>query len=65
MLGTALSPAIGYDSAAEIAKEAAKTDRTIREVATERTNLSGEELDRLLEPVQMTEPGLGAGPAGG
>ena len=65
MLGTALSPAIGYDSAAEIAKEAARTDRTIREVATERTNLSGEELDRLLEPVQMTEPGLGAGPAGG
>ncbi len=65
MLGTALSPAIGYDSAAEIAKEAAKTDRTIREVAIEKTDLTGEELDRLLDPVQMTEPGLGSGPAGG
>ena len=63
MLATALAPAIGYDAAAEIAKEAAKSGRTIREVAREKTQLSEEELDRLLDPEKMTEPGLGAGPA--
>jgi fumarate hydratase class II len=51
--------------AAEIAKEAAKTNRTIREVAKERTQLSDGELDRLLDPEKMTEPGLGGGPASG
>lgn len=62
MLATALAPAIGYDAAAEVAKEAARTGRTIREVAREHTGLSEEELDRLLDPTGMTEPGLGAGP---
>jgi len=65
MLATALAPAIGYDAAAEIAKEAAKTGRTIREVAREKTQLSEGELERLLDPEKMTEPGLGAGPASG
>jgi len=65
MLATALAPAIGYDAAAAIAKEAAATGRTIREVARERTELSEEELARLLDPERMTEPGLGAGPAAG
>ena len=62
MLGTALAPAVGYDKAAEIAKEAAKSGRTIREVAREETHLSEEELSDLLDPVKMTEPGLGGGP---
>jgi fumarate hydratase class II len=65
MLGTALVPAIGYDKSAEIAKKAAKTSRTIREVAREETSLTEEELNDLLNPVKMTEPGLGGGPAGG
>jgi fumarate hydratase class II len=65
MLATALAPAIGYDQAAAIAKEAAKTGRTIREVAREKTELSDSELDTLLDPAKMTEPGLGGGPAGG
>jgi fumarate hydratase class II len=65
MLATALAPAIGYDEAAAIAKEAAKSGRTIREVARETTELSDEDLDRLLDPAKMTEPGLGGGPAGG
>jgi fumarate hydratase class II len=64
-IGTALAPVIGYDAAAEIAKEAAKTGKTIREVARERTNLSEEELDRILDPASMTKPGLEGGPAGG
>jgi fumarate hydratase class II len=65
MLATALAPAIGYDAAAEIAKEAAKSGRTIGEVARDRTQLSDEELSRLLDPERMTEPGLGGGPASG
>ncbi len=65
MLATALAPAIGYDAAAAIAKEAAASGRTIREVARERTELSEEELERLLDPARMTEPGLGAGPVSG
>ena len=65
MLGTALSPAIGYDRAAEIAKEAAATGSTIREMAKKMTDLTDEQLDELLDTVKMTEPGLGGGPAGG
>ena len=65
MLGTALSPAIGYDKAAEVAKEANARASTIREVARELTSLTDEQLDELLDPVKMTEPGLGGGPAGG
>ncbi len=62
---TTLVPHIGYDAAAEIAKEAQKTGRTIREVARERTSLSDEELDRILDPASMTEPGLSGGVAVG
>ncbi len=60
-IATALVPAIGYDAAAEISKEAFKSGRTIREVARERAGLSNEELDRLLNPEAMTEPGFSAG----
>ena len=65
MLGTALAPAIGYDKAASIAKQAAKDGRTIREVAREEAGLSEEDLDLLLKPEKMTEPGLGSGGGGG
>ena len=65
MLATGLVPAVGYDAAAEIAKTAAKTGRTIREVAREKTKLAEEDLDDLLNPVRMTEPGLGGGPSSG
>ncbi len=64
MLATALAPVIGYDEAAKLAKEAFKSGRTIRELALER-GLDADELDRLLDPASMTEPGLGGGPAGG
>ncbi|HVX87104.1 MAG TPA: class II fumarate hydratase [Phycisphaerae bacterium] len=53
MLATALAPAIGYDAAAAIAKEAAKTGRTIREVAREKTTLSDAQLADLLDPEKM------------
>jgi len=65
MLATALAPAIGYDAAAKIAKEALASGKTVREVARERTKLAPEELDRLLDPSRMTQPGLEVGPAGG
>jgi fumarate hydratase class II len=55
MLATALAPEIGYDRAAEVSKEAYKTGKTIREVAREKTDLSEEELDRLLDARKMTE----------
>jgi len=58
MLGTALAPSIGYDAAAAIAKQAAATGRTIREVAREETDLSEQELADLLKPEDMTKPSL-------
>ena len=64
MLATALAPVLGYDEAAKLAKEALKSGRTIRELGLER-GMDPAELDRLLDPAAMTEPGLGGGPAGG
>src|SRR5436305_7649166 len=64
-ISTALAPIIGYDEAASISKEAYKTGKTVREVARERTNLSEQELDRILDPASMTKPGLEGGPTGG
>jgi fumarate hydratase class II len=64
MLATALAPVIGYDEAAKLAKEAHRSGRTIRELALER-GMDAADLDRLLDPAAMTEPGLGSGPAGG
>ena len=65
MLGTALSPAIGYDAAAAIAKEASGSGQTIREVAKIRTELSDEQLDQLLDPEDMTHPSLEVKGGGG
>ena len=64
MLATALAPVIGYDEAAALAKEAFASGRTIRELALER-GMDPDELDRLLDPAAMTEPGLGSGVGGG
>jgi len=57
-LATALVPVIGYDDAAAIAKEAAASGQTVREVAEEKTDIPPEELDRILDPARMTLPGL-------
>ena len=64
MLATALAPEIGYDAAATLAKEALKSGRTIRELATEQ-GIAADRLDELLDPAAMTEPGLGRGGGGG
>ena len=65
MLGTALTPAIGYDAAAAIAKEASGSGQTIREVAKIRTELSDDQLDQLLDPEDMTHPSLEVKGGGG
>ncbi len=64
MLATALAPAIGYDAAAKIAREALTSGKTVREIARQRTALKPDEIDRLLDPARMTEPGLDAGSGG-
>jgi fumarate hydratase class II len=64
MLATALAPVIGYDEAARLAKAALASGRTIRELALER-GMAAAEVDRLLDPAAMTEPGLGSRAAGG
>lgn len=51
---TALAPVIGYDRAAEIAKESAETGKTIREICRERKIMPLSELNRVLNPVEMT-----------
>jgi fumarate hydratase, class II len=64
MLATAFAPVIGYDEAAKMAKEAFRSGKTIRQLARER-GFSEEDLDRIIDPAKLTEPGLGVGPAGG
>jgi len=61
---TSLAPKIGYDRAAEIAKESATTGRTVRELCREKNVLPDAELSAALDPIAMTEPG-GSGSAGG
>src|SRR3954447_10610511 len=55
-LATALNPYIGYAKAAEIAKEAVATGRSIIEIAREKKLLSEQEINEILDPVRMTEP---------
>ena len=57
-IATALNPYIGYDKAAEVAKQAAKEGRSVRDVVKERGLLKGGALERALDVRAMTEPGL-------
>ena len=54
---TSLAPIIGYDRAAEIAKESVKTGRTVRELCEEQNVLPKAELDAALDAASMTAPG--------
>jgi fumarate hydratase class II len=54
---TSLAPVIGYDEAAAIAKEAFATGQTVREVARAQQVLTDAELDNVLNPRSMTQPG--------
>jgi fumarate hydratase class II len=57
-LGTALAPHIGYDAAAALAKRAYYEGRTIRDIAHDEGVLPPDQLERVLDPRAMTEPGI-------
>ncbi len=58
ILVTALNPVIGYEKGAATAKQAYREGRPIKDVARETTGLSEEELDRLLDPLDLTRGGI-------
>jgi fumarate hydratase class II len=58
MLVTALSPKIGYDKAAEVAKTAHKENSTLREACLKLGYLTADEFDAIVRPELMTKPGL-------
>ena len=58
ILVTALNSIIGYEKGAAIAKQAYKEGRAVREVAKEQTDLTDEELDRLLDAAELTKGGV-------
>ena len=53
-----MNPVIGYEKGAAIAKKAYAEGRPIREVAAELTDLDDSELDRLLDPAELTKGGI-------
>jgi fumarate hydratase class II len=57
-IGTALNPYIGYETAAEVIKEATRTGRSIREVVRARKLMTDEDLDRALDVEAMTRGGI-------
>jgi aspartate ammonia-lyase len=65
MVVTALNPVIGYDKAAEIAKESVKTGKTVRELCLEKKVLPAEEIAKILDARRMTEPGVVEGMTAG
>jgi fumarate hydratase class II len=58
ILVTALNPVIGYEKGAAVAKKAYAEGRPVKDVAREMTDLTDEELDRLLDPAALTEGGI-------
>ena len=58
MLVTALAPHIGYDQAAEVAKKAHETGKTLKEIVISRKLLTEQEFDQAVVPADMTRPNL-------
>jgi fumarate hydratase class II len=65
ILVTALNPVIGYEKGAAIAKKAYAEGKPIRDVAAAMTDLKREQLDRLLDPTELTRGGIKGGSSGG
>lgn len=57
---TAICPHVGYKEAASIAKEAIKTGDSVRSLILKKNLLKEEDLNKILDPVSMTEPGISA-----
>lgn len=55
---TAVNPHLGYEVAARIAREAILTGKSVRELCLEHNVLTEEELDLILDPYEMTHPGI-------
>jgi fumarate hydratase class II len=55
-LVTSLAVELGYDKAAALAKEAYATGRTVREVARDKSGLSEQRLNELLDPATQAGP---------
>jgi fumarate hydratase class II len=58
ILVTALNAVIGYEKGAEIAKKAYAEGRPVLDVARELSGLSVAELQRLLDPIELTRGGI-------
>ncbi len=58
ILVTALNPVIGYEKGAAVAKQAYKEGRPILNVAAEQTDLARAELEKLLDPAELTKGGV-------
>jgi fumarate hydratase class II len=58
ILVTALNPVIGYEKGAAVAKKAYAEGRPIKDIAREETDLTDEELDRLLDPADLAKGGI-------
>jgi fumarate hydratase class II len=65
ILVTALAPLIGYDKAAEIGKRAYQEGRKVSDVAAEQTSLPREEIEKVLDPRELTSGGIKGGLGGG
>ena len=55
---TAICPHVGYQKAADIAKKAIKTGESVRNLILQEGILTEEQMDHILDPVNMTEPGI-------
>jgi fumarate hydratase class II len=54
-IATKLNPIIGYEKAAEIAKEAGKTGKTVKQIVIEKGILPAEEAEKILDPRHLTQ----------
>ncbi|MEO6349251.1 MAG: aspartate ammonia-lyase [Candidatus Limnocylindrales bacterium] len=57
-MATPLAPYIGYALAADIAKEAVKSGKTIRDLVVEKGVFTEDEVNQILDPHELTEPGV-------
>ncbi len=55
---TAINPHVGYEAASRIAKRALEEDKSVKSIILEEGILTEEELDEILNPHEMTEPGI-------
>ena len=55
---TAINPHVGYKKAAGIAKRAIKTGESVRSIVLEENLLTNDEINEILDPFSMTEPGI-------